>query len=299
MDRGANGCILGKDVRVVHHTGQFIDLNGIDNHTVRHLQLVTGAAHILTDHGPIIGLFHQSALMTDGKTILSPGQLEHFGCQVYDKPSIVLGKDPFFVTPNGFRVPMAVSSGLPYVQLRPPTDQELHDSQIPHIDLTSPHPWDPKCLDSVPADGWYKAQDNTILDDGEFPLDSMGKLRDYEDDIDLDLSDRQHKSMDRPDTIAYLASVISDELTPGRSCMVQTRAQRQRHHPPTHPLWGAKILLPYQVMGRILSQGHLLGSLIRNSIPGPLMMHHPSQCSPPTTKLNMLLGSSLHPSLEG
>ena len=102
MDRGANGCILGKDVRVVHHTGQFIDLNGIDNHTVRHLQLVTGAAHILTDHGPIIGLFHQSALMTDGKTILSPGQLEHFGCQVYDKPSIVLGKDPFFVTPNGF-----------------------------------------------------------------------------------------------------------------------------------------------------------------------------------------------------
>ena len=240
MDRGANGCILGKDVRVVHHTGQFIDLNGIDNHTVRHLQLVTGAAHILTDHGPIIGLFHQSALMTDGKTILSPGQLEHFGCQVYDKPSIVLGKDPFFVTPNGFRVPMAVSSGLPYVQLRPPTDQELHDSQIPHIDLTSPHPWDPKCLDSVPADGWYKAQDNTILDDGEFPLDSMGKLRDYEDDIDLDLSDRQHKSMDRPDTIAYLASVISDELTPGRSCMVQTRAQRQRHRPPTPPSLGSQ-----------------------------------------------------------
>ena len=72
MDRGANGCILGKDVRVVHKTGQFIDLNGIDNHTVQNLQLVTGAAYIRTDHGPIIGLFHQSAAMRDGKTILSP-----------------------------------------------------------------------------------------------------------------------------------------------------------------------------------------------------------------------------------
>ena len=166
--------------------------------------------------------------MRDGKTILSPGQMEHFGCQVFDKTLIVTGRDPFFVTPNGFRIPMAVYSGLPYVQLRPPTDSELHDSSVPHIDLTSPHTWDPKCLDSIPSEDWYESQANTLLDDGEFPLDSMGNLRDFETDADLDLTDQQYTSVDRRTIVADLAALILEELQPTRDCLVQTRAQKQR-----------------------------------------------------------------------
>ncbi|CAB9515648.1 Retrotransposon protein [Seminavis robusta] len=139
LDRGANVCILCKDVRVIHRYGQFIDLSGIDDHTVQNLQRATAAAYILTDHGPLIGLIHQGAAMSHGKTILSPGQLELFGCRVHNKALTVTGLDTYFVTPNGFRVPMAIQSGLPYVQLPPPTDQELSDSSIPHVYLTSPH----------------------------------------------------------------------------------------------------------------------------------------------------------------
>ncbi|CAB9524801.1 Retrotransposon protein [Seminavis robusta] len=264
MDRGANGCILGKDVRVIHRYGQFIDLSGIDDHTVQNLQLATAAAYILTDHGPIIGLIHQGAAMSHGKTILSPGQLEHFGCRVHDKALTVTGLDPYFVTPNGFRVPMAIQSGLPYVQLRPPTDQELSDSSIPHVDLTSPHAWDPSCLDSVPADDWFLQQDNTLYDDGEFPLDPLGRLRVFDDDF-VDHSDRQNQSIDRRGIMEAMAHIISDEIdlpplmerashgydsdssddsdgyasdpdTPWQ-CHVQTRAQRRRRrYPPPTPL---------------------------------------------------------------
>ena len=105
MDRGANGCIFGKDVRVVQKTGKCIDLSGIDNHTVQNLELATVAAYILTDYGPIIGIFHQGAIMPNGKSILSPGQMEYFGCQVFDRARHVTGTDPFFVTPKAFVFP--------------------------------------------------------------------------------------------------------------------------------------------------------------------------------------------------
>ncbi|CAB9503626.1 Retrotransposon protein [Seminavis robusta] len=258
MDRGANnGCILGKDVRVIQCYGQFIDLSGIDDHTVQNLQLATAAAYILTDHGPIIGLIHQGAAMSNGKTILSPGQLEHFRCRVHDKALTVTGLDPHFVAPNGFRVPMAIKSGLPYVQLRPP-------SSIPHVDLTSPHAWDPSCLDSVPADDWFLQQDNSLYDDGEFPLDPLGRLRAFADDF-INHSDRQNQSIDRRGIVEAMAHIISDEIDlpplleweshgydsdssddsdgyasdpdPLWQCHVQTRAQRrQRHFPPSTPL---------------------------------------------------------------
>ena len=117
MDRGANGSILGGDVRIIDVYDTCIDLNGIDDHTVRNLQLGTGVAFIHTDHGPIIGYLHQGAIMRDGKTILSPGQMEHFGCQVHDKAKGITGTDPFFQSPEGFKVPMAMRGGLPYVQI--------------------------------------------------------------------------------------------------------------------------------------------------------------------------------------
>ncbi|CAB9510142.1 Retrotransposon protein [Seminavis robusta] len=124
----------------------------------RDLQLATAAAYILTDHGLIIGLIHQGAAMSHGKTILSPGQLEHFGCRVHDKALTVTGLDPYFVTPmvSGCHGHPVRATLCP---TRPPNDQELSDSSIPHVDLTSPHAWDPSCLDSVPADEWFLQQD--------------------------------------------------------------------------------------------------------------------------------------------
>ena len=211
MDRGANGCIFGSDVRIVNYYDEYVDLNGIDDHTVRNLQLAEGCAYVMTDHGPCILHIHQGAAMSDGKTILSPGQLESFGCQVFDKAKRITGDDPYFITPCGRRIPMAVKFRLPYCKFRPPTDAEMADIGIPHIHITSPHTWDPRCLDSVPADDWYTTQDGAVLDDPEFPLDSNGQLRPSDEDL-LDHGDRAHQAIDRRGILAATAQMIASEL---------------------------------------------------------------------------------------
>ena len=212
VDRGANGCILGKDTRVVHLTDQYIDLNGIDDHTVRNLRIGTGAGLVMSNQGPVVLRFHQGAIMHDGKTIISPGQMEYFGCQVFDRPKFAMKAHPFLVTPTGdFKVPMAIQSGLPYIKMRAPTDDELNDPDIPHIDVTSPMVWDPTCLDSVPPEDWYESHRTTITDNGEFPLDPLGELR-YEDPDFVDHSDRHSQSLDRRGILVATANLIRDEL---------------------------------------------------------------------------------------
>jgi hypothetical protein len=82
IDRGANGCIAGRDMRVIETTMRTIDLSGIDDHTVRNLAIVTAGGVVRTDQGEIIVIIHQAADMTtDARTILSAGQLESFVAQ--------------------------------------------------------------------------------------------------------------------------------------------------------------------------------------------------------------------------
>ena len=83
IDRGANGSIAGRDMKVIETTDRTIDLNGIDDHTVRNLKIVTAAGVTMSAQGPILLIAHQIADMTFGsRTILSAVQLEHFGCVV-------------------------------------------------------------------------------------------------------------------------------------------------------------------------------------------------------------------------
>ena len=244
MDRGANGCIFGTDVRIVKLYNEYVDLNGIDEHTVRNLQLAEACAYVRTNRGPAILHIHQGAVMSDGKTILSPAQLEAFGCKVHDRAKRVSGKDPYFETPCGRRIPMAVRSGLLYNNFRPPTDAEMKDPSIPRIHVTSPHSWDPTVLDSVPASDWYKEQPLDVPLDDDFPLDSDGFLKESEEDA-LESDDRKYQSIDRRGIMAVTARMIASELydsdcesdsessyvvshPPSRDCHVQTRAQRRR-----------------------------------------------------------------------
>jgi hypothetical protein len=56
-------------------TGNTIDLSGIDDHTVRNLELVQAGGTTQTPKGDIIIIINQSAWMPDGHTIISTGQL--------------------------------------------------------------------------------------------------------------------------------------------------------------------------------------------------------------------------------
>ena len=84
VDRGANGCIAGGDMRVMETTTSTIDLSGIDDHTVRNLKVVKAGGVTRTPEGEVLLVVHQAAWMADGRTILSAGQMEWFKNAVDD-----------------------------------------------------------------------------------------------------------------------------------------------------------------------------------------------------------------------
>ena len=87
VDQGANGGIAGGDCRVIHSqpTGRTVDVQGIDNHQLTDIPLVTAGAVVATQCGNVILIMHQYAHMPQGKTIHSAIQLEHFKQQVDDR----------------------------------------------------------------------------------------------------------------------------------------------------------------------------------------------------------------------
>ena len=91
IDRGANGGLAGADMKVIHTTPRKINIVGIDDHELTGLNVVTAAALLDTQKGPIIGIFHEYAHLGKGKSIHASGQMEWFNCQVDDRSKIVGG----------------------------------------------------------------------------------------------------------------------------------------------------------------------------------------------------------------
>lgn len=92
MDGGANGGLSGSDVTVIAETLLTVDVTGINDNTLKKVPVCTVAGLIDTQHGPIIGIFHQYAHNGNGKTIHSVSQLRHFGTIVDDIPRSFGGK---------------------------------------------------------------------------------------------------------------------------------------------------------------------------------------------------------------
>ena len=58
VDRGANGGICGSDVRVIARTGRTVDIQGIDEHQIVDIPIVTAGAVVSTQRGPVILVMH-------------------------------------------------------------------------------------------------------------------------------------------------------------------------------------------------------------------------------------------------
>ena len=69
VDHGANGGICGNDVRIINKTGQMVDVQGIDNHQVIDVPIVTGGAVACTQRGPVILILNQYAYIGNRKKI--------------------------------------------------------------------------------------------------------------------------------------------------------------------------------------------------------------------------------------
>ena len=193
VDRGANGGIAGSDTRVIapSPSDRMIDLSGVDDHTVRNLRIVSAGAHVHTDKGPVILIFHQYALMQDGKTIHSPIQWEHYKATVNDKSPHVTGQAPHILLVEGYRIPIRIRNGLPYINQWRFTDGEWNS--LPKLHVTSNEEWDPKALDAEVKEEWYAAQDPHSEYLSESIFDIYGNLKPDEKGERRRIMDRERR----------------------------------------------------------------------------------------------------------
>ena len=139
VDRGANGGLAGSDMCVIHKTHRKINIQGIDNHEVTGLDVVTAATLLNTSEGKFIGIFNEYAYLGKGSSIHSSGQLEWFKTNV-DEKSVKVGGTQLIATLDGYSVPLLIKDGLAYVFFTPPDEWDLSvlDHDPPHLDELDP-----------------------------------------------------------------------------------------------------------------------------------------------------------------
>ena len=145
VDGGANGGLAGSDVRVLATGFGKADVTGIGENTISNLDLCTVAGVVDTTSGPVVGIFHQYANHGQGTTIHSANQLAAFGQDVNERPKSLPGGRQSIITVDGYVIPLAIRQGLPYMDMHPPSDEEMES--LPHVVFTSDKEWDPHNLD--------------------------------------------------------------------------------------------------------------------------------------------------------
>ena len=145
--------------------------------------------------------------MPDGKSILSPLQLESNGCTVVDKArGLNGGEQPYFQSPDGHRIPLSMVHGLMCARVRPVLDSEW--DSLPHAHLTADNEWDPRIFDhDVDKDWDANLQDPVEEHYKDLPYDRFGnaKAGQFEGDV-------EGEPTTRAEIEANLTSLIEDEL---------------------------------------------------------------------------------------
>ena len=154
-----------------------VDVQSIDNRQVVGIHIVSADAVVYTQNRLAIIIMHQYAYIGHGKTIHSSGQMETFGNSVNEKSMKVPGRKQSITTQYGFCIPLNIKSGLPYMTLRPYTDDEWDN--LPHVILTSDLDWDPTILDNIIDDNntWFDSVSNLQDDSVSNLFDLHGNYR--------------------------------------------------------------------------------------------------------------------------
>ena len=180
VDRGANGGLAGSDVRALHKTDQQVDVEGIDNHQLINIPIVTAAGVVESQHGPVVLIMNQHAHMPNGKTIHSSAQLEAHGVTV-DDHAMPNGGHQCVITQGGHVMPLQVRSSLVCMDMRPPTDAELKPhgkGGLPQIILTSNVDWVPSSVDHEhDSEQWFDAMENLPDLNNDSPFDEDGECQ--------------------------------------------------------------------------------------------------------------------------
>jgi hypothetical protein len=113
------------------------------------------------------------ALLGKGKSFLLCIQMEHDGDDINDK-SLRLPGGKQGILMDGYQIPLNFHNGLPYLQCRPSTANELET--LPHLIMTSNIDWDPSLYDIIidNMEQFYDADEEEFHDS---PFDLQGTYR--------------------------------------------------------------------------------------------------------------------------
>ena len=140
VDHGANEGLAGPDMRGIHRSYRKIKIQGIDNHEVADLDVVTAATLLNTPQGKVTGIFNEYAYLWKGSSIHSSGQLEWLQTHVHET-SVKVGGTQLINTLDGYSVPLLIKDGLAYATpLGRLTNLDM--DTYPHVFITSPDKWD-------------------------------------------------------------------------------------------------------------------------------------------------------------
>ena len=140
VDHGANGGIARENIRIINKSRrQVLNVQGIDNHQIVDIPIVTAGADIPTHCGEVIGIFHLYAYTRNGKSIHSSLQLEAFKNDVYDKSIKVNSGMQRILTADSYVIPLSIKTGLTYLIIQPYTDKEW--DTLPHVIMTADTNW--------------------------------------------------------------------------------------------------------------------------------------------------------------
>ena len=156
------------------------------NHQVNAVVLGTAGALAESQRGPIIMIMNEYAILQEQCSIHSCVQLEYHKNIIEDRYLKAKGLQRI-TTHDGYVFPLDIINGLPYLKMRPYTDEEFE--LYPHVIMTSDHPWRYIALDctlSVKAD-WY--QNVSDWSDGmmDSPFDLEGNYSLASDPINLNI----------------------------------------------------------------------------------------------------------------
>ena len=175
--------------------------------------IVTAGGVVNSQYGPVIAILNQYAYVGRGRSIHSSAQLEWYKNDVNDRSIKVEGGLQRMLTLDGYVHPINIVNGLPYITMRPYTDDEW--DSLPHVIWTSDNDWDPCVLDHTVDlnEHWYDACTDQFLIDQRFDEEGNYRHRFTVQESVMQFQDVDNIVDDIVDNIVYY-NVQSHDVSP-------------------------------------------------------------------------------------
>ena len=146
LDSHADTIVAGANCAILHYTGKVCDVAPYrdDYQPVHNIPIVAAATAWQSPHtGQVYILILNEALWMGesmNTTLINPNQLRHFGTRVQDNPTSDMPLS-IITEDETFSMELQMSGTIVSVNTYTPSQKELET--CPHVQLSSPHPWDP------------------------------------------------------------------------------------------------------------------------------------------------------------